>query len=69
MNRSAQDRYSFPWFLVPNHDVIVDPLVPCREGFRAASMHVGALTAEVWRTNWPDEDPSDASFDPGALDR
>ena len=69
INRSGRERYSFPYFVVPRHDVVVEPLVPPRPGFRADPMPVGALSAEVWRTNWPDEAPSTAGFDLGTLDR
>jgi len=54
---------------VPNHAVVVEPLLPCVEGFAKAAMPVGALSAEVWRTNWPQESPSTAGYDLGTLDR
>ena len=69
VNRSGQERYSFPYFVVPNHAVTVEPLVDSRPGFDTKPMPVGALSAEVWRTNWPDEVPSAAGFDLGTLDR
>ncbi|MEO0492516.1 MAG: 2OG-Fe(II) oxygenase family protein [Actinomycetota bacterium] len=69
VNRSGRERYSFPFFVVPNHDVVVEPLLPRRPGFDTTSMPVGSLTAEVWRTNWPDEAPSTAGHDLGTLDR
>lgn len=69
INSSGQQRYSFPWFLVPNHAVTVEPLVPNQPGFGRAPMPVGDLSAEVWRTNWPDEQPSAAGHDLGSLDR
>ena len=69
INRSGEERYSFPFFVVPNHAVVVEPLVPCIEGFDKAPQPVGPLSAEVWRTNWPDEVPSTAGHDLGTLDR
>ena len=69
LNPSGAERYSFPWFLVPNHAVTVAPLAPVVDGFTRAPMPVGALSAEVWRTNWPDEAPSAAGHDLGTLDR
>lgn len=69
INRSGEERYSFPFFVVPNHAITVDALVPPVEGFATAPMPVGALSAEVWRTNWPGEQPSIAGHDLGTLDR
>lgn len=69
INPHGQERYSFPWFLVPNHQVTVQSLVPNQPGFDRAPMPVGDLSAEVWRTNWPDEQPSPTGHDLGSLDR
>ncbi|MEM8706225.1 MAG: 2OG-Fe(II) oxygenase family protein [Actinomycetota bacterium] len=69
VNRSGRERYSFPYFVVPRHDVTVRPLVAPQPGYDTAPMPVGALSAEVWRTNWPDEAPSTAGHDLGTLDR
>lgn len=68
-NTEGKERYTFPFFVVPNHRVVVEPLLDPTAGFVASSMPVGPLSAEVWRTNWPDETPSDANFDLGTLDR
>lgn len=69
INRTGETRFSFPFFVVPNHAVVVEPLLPCVDGFTKAPMPVGALSAEVWRTNWPEESPSTAGYDLGTLDR
>ncbi len=69
INRSGEARYSFPFFVVPNHNVTVEPLVPPIFGFNKPPMPVGPLSAEVWRTNWPNESPSTAGHDLGTLDR
>ncbi len=69
LNPSGAERYSFPWFLVPNHAVTVRALLPPIDGFARAPMPVGELSAEVWRTNWPDEQPTAAGHDLGTLDR
>ena len=69
INRSGAARYSFPFFVVPNHAVVVEPIIDPRPGFDKAPMPVGPLSAEVWRTNWPDEAPSTAGHDLGSLDR
>ncbi len=54
-NRSGQERYSFPYFAVPRHDVVVQPLLPALPGFDRPPVHCGHWSAEIWRTNWPDE--------------
>jgi isopenicillin N synthase-like dioxygenase len=66
INRGS-DRYTFPYFMVPNHKVVVEPLVPIRTGFQDSVMPVGELSAEVWRTNWPEEEPNIHGFDLGSL--
>ncbi|MCX8954335.1 isopenicillin N synthase family oxygenase [Ruegeria sp. NA] len=55
VNRSGQERYSFPYFAVPRHDVVVAPLLPPLPGFDRPAVHCGHWSAEIWRTNWPDE--------------
>lgn len=55
INRSGRERYSFPYFAVPRHDVTVSPLLPPLPGFDRPSVHSGHWSAEIWRTNWPDE--------------
>ena len=69
VNRSGRQRYSFPYFVVPNHSITVEPLVAPLDGFDKTPMPVGALSAEVWRTNWPGEEPSATGHDLGTLDR
>jgi len=68
INRSGKERYSFPYFAVPRHDVVVAPLVQPCPGFARAAVAVGPVSAEVWRTNWPDEFPSTAGYDLGTLE-
>ncbi len=55
VNRSGRERYSFPYFAVPRHDVVVEPLLPALPGFYRPAVHCGHWSAEIWRTNWPDE--------------
>ncbi len=67
VNRTDNDRYSAPYFAVPNHGVVVEPLVEPVPGFRRDPIPVGEVSAEVWRTNWPDENPSEAGYHLGTL--
>ena len=55
VNKSGKERYSFPYFAVPRHDVTVAPLLKALPGFERPSVHCGHWSAETWRTNWPDE--------------
>ncbi len=55
VNRSGKERYSFPYFAVPRHDVVIQPLLPALPGFDRPAVHCGHWSAEIWRTNWPDE--------------
>lgn len=55
VNRSGKQRYSFPYFAVPRHDVTLTPLVEPVLGFAKPNVNCGHWSAEIWRTNWPDE--------------
>ncbi|WP_170422806.1 isopenicillin N synthase family dioxygenase [Ruegeria arenilitoris] len=55
VNTSGKERYSFPYFAVPRHDVVVKPLLPPLSGFDRPAVHCGHWSKEIWRTNWPDE--------------
>lgn len=68
VNTSGAERYSFPYFAVPRYDTIVRPLRFPQSDFVRESVHVGDVSKEVWRTNWPDTMPSRAEFDLGTLE-
>jgi isopenicillin N synthase-like dioxygenase len=67
VNKSGKERYSFPYFAVPRHDVEVHPLLPALPGFERPSVHCGHWSAEIWRTNWPDEAARDDTPELGTL--
>ncbi|WP_171120543.1 MULTISPECIES: isopenicillin N synthase family oxygenase [unclassified Ruegeria] len=67
VNRSGKERYSFPYFAVPRHDVVVSPLLDPVDGFDRPSVHCGHWSAEIWRTNWPDETAHDQTPELGTL--
>jgi isopenicillin N synthase-like dioxygenase len=67
VNRTGTRRYSFPYFAVPRHDVVVQPLTTAVSGFQRDPVPVGQVSAEVWRTNWRNERPSSAGYDLGTL--
>lgn len=68
VNVNGAERFSFPYFCVPRYDVIVAPLRDPQPGFNRARVHVGDVSREVWRTNWPDAEPHDTGFDLGTLE-
>ncbi len=67
VNQSGKERYSFPYFAVPRHDVVVSPLLPPLPGFDRPPVHCGHWSAEVWRTNWPDEAADEDTPELGTL--
>lgn len=67
VNTRGRERYSFPYFVVPRFDTVVKPLQQPQPGFERVSVHVGDVSREVWRTNWPDTVPQNAEFDLGTL--
>lgn len=67
VNTSGRERYSFPYFAVPRHDVTVQPLLPPLPGFDRPAVHCGHWSAEIWRTNWPDETAGEDTPELGTL--
>ena len=67
VNRSGSERYSFPYFAVPRFDTVIDSLIESRPGFERQGIHVGDISREVWRTNWPDTMPRKPNHDLGTL--
>ncbi|OED50283.1 flavonol synthase [Rhodobacteraceae bacterium (ex Bugula neritina AB1)] len=67
VNKSGRERYSFPYFAVPRHDVVVAPLLPPVPGFDRPAVHCGHWSAEIWRTNWPDEDAGEDTPELGTI--
>ncbi len=65
--RPGRERYSFPYFAVPRYDTVVRPLAISQPGFSREPVHVGDITTEVWRTNWPDASPTDPALELGTL--
>jgi len=68
VNMTGAERFSFPYFSVPRFDVVVEPLRDPQPGFERQTVHVGDVSREVWRTNWPDAVPQDTGFDLGTLE-
>ena len=68
VENTGSERYSFPYFAVPRHDVIVEPLRKPEQGFERSSVRVGDVSREVWRTNWPDAAPQATGYDLGTLE-
>jgi isopenicillin N synthase-like dioxygenase len=68
VNTSGAERFSFPYFAVPRFDTLVEPLREPLPGFSRCSVHVGDVSREVWRTNWPGEKASNSKYDLGTLE-
>jgi isopenicillin N synthase-like dioxygenase len=68
INRTGRERYSFPYFAVPRHDVTISPAVTPRPGFERDPLPVGYVSEEVWRTNWRHEKAKDPSLDLGTIE-
>ncbi len=68
VNIIGAERYSFPYFAVPRHDVTISPVVEPLAGFAREPLNVGFVSAEIWRTNWQDAAPADASIDLGSYE-
>jgi len=68
VNTSGAERFSFPYFAVPRFDTIVEPLREPQAGFSRSRVHVGDVSREVWRTNWPGEKTNNPEFDLGTLE-
>ena len=68
VNTSGAERYSFPYFAVPRFDTVVKPFRAPQNEFHRSSVHVGDVSKEVWRTNWPDAKSDKAHFDLGTLE-
>ena len=67
INTSGAERYSFPYFVVPRFDTLVEPLCRPQPGLERSSVQVGDVSREVWRTNWPGAVPADSKLDLGTL--
>jgi len=69
INTTGAERYSFPYFSVPDHDVVVTPMVDPKPGFVPREpVSVGPWSLEVWRTNWADARPEDDTAHLGTID-
>jgi len=55
VNRSGLQRQSFPYFSVPRHDVVVQPLLEPLPKFSREPLQSGAASSNIWTSNWPDE--------------
>ncbi len=64
LHASAQDRYSFPYFMVPRYDVDVAPLCEPVPGFDRVPMNAGDVSRKIWQSNWPNSSPVETCYDP-----
>ena len=57
-------RYSFPYFVVPRHDVIIRPLVKSGKKELFEPISAGELSRRIWTSNWANASSVDSEFDP-----
>jgi isopenicillin N synthase-like dioxygenase len=65
VNRSGEQRQSFPYFSVPRADVVVEPLLERLPGFTRQPLQSGAASHDIWSSNWPDSAVKDKGIDLG----
>lgn len=68
VNKTGAERYSFPYFVVPRYDTVIEPLRPSEPGFERDVVYVGEASQEVWRSNWQDAKPVSRNLDPGIVE-
>ena len=67
LNRNQASRYSAPYFSVPRYSTLVKSLVEYENNFKPREILVGEVSAEVWRTNWPDQISLQSSYQLGSI--
>ena len=61
------ERYSFPYFAIPRHDVLIEPLVPRVEDFARPAVEAGFIVRELYRTNRTSLAQTDPGVDAGTV--
>lgn len=69
VNNSTSHRYSFPFFAVPRYDVPIKPIVGTQailetDHSKLLRGRAGEISAQIWRSNWPDADAVGTDLDP-----
>ena len=64
VNKSGKERYSFPYFAVPRHDVLIAPLIETPNKDRYLNATAGDISRQIWQSNWPDAEAVDSNLDP-----
>jgi isopenicillin N synthase-like dioxygenase len=67
VNRSGAERFSFPYFAIPNEHTVIKSVLASAEENEPGAMHVGEFMNEVYRTNRSNQKPKDDSVDLGTL--
>ena len=67
INRTGRERYSFPWFAVPRHDVMIEPMVKPLAGFQRKPVSSGEWSEAIWYTNYPEKKSTDPALHLGSL--
>lgn len=64
VNSSGRQRFSFPYFAVPRHDVIIEPLFDSHSSTQFPVASAGEISRKIWYSNWPDAAAIDQQYDP-----
>ncbi len=68
INKSGKERYSFPYFAVPRHNVEIKPLVQVEQRAKPPMMPslgtAGEISRKIWYSNWPDAEAIEATLNP-----
>ncbi len=64
INKTGQERYSFPYFATPRFDTVIAPVVDSVDGYNRPPLLMEAWYREIIASNWPDTKEIDPTFDP-----
>jgi hypothetical protein len=53
VNSSGEQRFSFPFFAVPRHNVMIGPLVALQQNREFPRATAGEILRKIWHSNWP----------------
>lgn len=64
INKTGAERYSFPYFVTPRFDTIVEPVTDTVDNYNRPPLLMETWHQEIIDANWPDLKPINPNFDP-----